>query len=201
LQSTCQLLLLQGKGKLFLNAGEPLAGVYFYRFLQLAEAVNGIMEVGDGFVQGVGRKVCQQLLEPAEGQGALVEILLTLGGVQAEASHEVIHSPELSILIQMIKFPIQGGDEMQRQSGIIHTAADEVGDGACVVHQAHRILENMLVDFLQNILRAPIRDDLLGGVDVAVADVLAADAATPHNENNPSKVVSTSKTDNTFFIA
>ena len=64
---------------------------------------------------------------------------------------------------------------MQSGTGIIHTAADEIGDGTGVVHQTDGVLEHIGVDPLQDVLAAGIGFDLEGGVDVSVAEGHAAD--------------------------
>ena len=137
---------------------------------ELTVAVDGVVEVGDRLHQGIGGELAEQLLELAEGNGGLIEILIGLGGVQAEAVDELVHSPELALLVLVAVLSVLGGQEMQRPAGIVHPGTDVVGDGTGIFHQADGILEHIGIDALQHIRCALIRDDLKGGVDVAVAE-------------------------------
>ena len=128
------------------------------------------MELGDRLHQGIGGELAEHLLESAEGQGGLIEIILALGGVQAEAAHKVVHPPEFAVLILMVELAVPGGQEVQSQTGIADPGADVVGDGTGVVHQTHGVLENIGIDPLQDILSALIGADLEGGIDVTVAE-------------------------------
>ena len=137
---------------------------------ELTVAVDGVVEVGDRLHQGIGGELAEQLLELAEGNGGLIEILIGLGGVQAEAVDELVHSPELALLVLVAVLSVLGGQEMQRPAGIVHPGTDVVGDGTGIFHQADGVLEHIGIDALQHIRSALIRDDLKGGVDVAVAE-------------------------------
>ena len=81
----------------------------------------------------------------------------------------------ISVLILEVEFAVGGGQEMQGQTGIIHTLTDVIGDGTGVVHQTDRVLEHIGVDTLQDILSTLIRLDLESGIDVAMSKRQTAD--------------------------
>jgi len=64
---------------------------------------------------------------------------------------------------------------MQCRTGIVHTAADEVGDGTGVIHQTDGILEDIGIDALQDVFGALVGFDFEGGVNMSVAEGHAAD--------------------------
>ena len=181
LQSGTHLLALQGKVHLCLDTGQTALGIVGDGLLELPEAVGGVVELGDGLSQGLGRELAEHLLEAAKGQSGLVEVLLALGGIQAEAADEIVHSPERTILVLVVELAVLGGQEVECQTGIADALADVVGDGTGVVHQTHGVLEDIGIDALQDILVALVGFDLKGGIDMAVAkgdtfDRLAAEA-------------------------
>ena len=175
LEPGAHLLALQDEVHLGLDTGQTAHGVGGNRLLELAIAVGGVVEFGDGLGQGLGGELAEHLLEAAEGQGGLVEVVLALGGVQAEAADEVVHAPELALGVLVVELAVLGGQEVQGQTGVIHPGPDVVGDGTGVVHEAHRVLEHIGIDALEDILRALVRFDLKGGIDVAVAEGDTAD--------------------------
>jgi hypothetical protein len=115
------------------------------------------------------------MLEPAEGQSALVEVLLAFGGVQAETANKIVHPPEFVAIVPKIEQTIVGGNEMQRHPGVLNPITQEVGDGAGVDHQLNGIFENVFIDTLQDVFAAGVRYDLDGVIDVTAAEFLAAD--------------------------
>ena len=141
--------------------------------MEQAVAIHGVMELRDGLKQGMSREIGQHMLETAKGQSALIEILVTLRCIQAEASDEIVHPPILLLFIQEIELIIIGGYEMQSHSGIFHTGAEEIRHSAYIFHNACGVFEYVLVDPLQNILRTGIGGKLIGIVDMPVAKFFA----------------------------
>ena len=175
LEPGAHLLALQDEVHLGLDTGQTALGIGGHGLLELAVAVGGVMELGDRLGQRLSGELAEHLLEAAEGQGGLVEVVLALGGVQAEAADEVVHAPELALGVLVVELAVLGGQEVQGQTGVIHPGPDVVGDGTGVVHEAHGVLEHIGVDALEDILRALVRFDLKGGIDVAVAEGDTAD--------------------------
>ena len=87
-------LVGQYKVDLRLHGSGPAHGVLLQGLPEQAVTVRGIVEVVDGLVQGFSRKIRKLLLEGAEGNGALVEVLGALRGLEAQAVlHKVVHPP------------------------------------------------------------------------------------------------------------
>ena len=53
--------------------------------MELAIAIHGVMEIGNGLVELCGREPGKELLESTKGNGTLTEFLGRLGLLQAQA--------------------------------------------------------------------------------------------------------------------
>ena len=122
------------------------------------------------------------MLEPPESHGTLVEVLVGLRLVHAEAAHIVVHPPEFPVAVPIAEAAvvIAGGDEVDSGPGVRLPLPDEAGDGVGVGHQLHRIVEHIFIDLLEHIFVTGVGRDLISGIDVAVAELLAGDRSAIH---------------------
>ena len=128
------------------------------------------MEVVDGLVQGFSRKIRKLLLEGAEGNGALVEVLGALRGLEAQAVlHKVVHPPVAVFAHMYPALAFVRGDQRQSCPGIGGLAVQMLCDGLNILLQTGNIRESPVAELLQNIPPPGIRHGQVCLVDVPAA--------------------------------
>ena len=160
LQGTAQLLKAQGKVNFLLHHLFPTYIICFDRITELTEAVDGVVELGDCFVEGICREIRQQLLKLTERQRTFIKVCITFRCIQTKTAQKVGHSPELAIRIPIAIMTLQGGDETQRSIGTVTAAVEETGDSAGMCHNLDRVLKHIFVAALQNIYPTGVGGDL-----------------------------------------
>ena len=143
-------------------------------FFKDAEAVRGVVEVLDGLVQSFCGEACQLLLEGAKCDGALVEVLGSLGSLQANgAFDEVINAPVGILFHVQVGFTIQGGDQGQGTVGVVDLGVQMTGNSGDVLLQTFNVGESAVADLLQNVAAAGLGDHQVSNVNVATAVAFA----------------------------
>ena len=149
-------------------------GVLLKDFPENAVAVRGVVEILDGLMQGLGRESRQLLLEGAEGNGALIEVLGSLRSLQADAAlNEVVNPPVAVFALVVPGLPIHRGNQGQRPVGVGDLRMEVLGNGGDVLLEARHIRERPVGDFLQNVAAAGACDHQVGHINVAAAVALA----------------------------
>ena len=148
-------------------------------FLEDAEAVRSVMEVLDGLVQSLCGEACQLLLEGAECDGALVEVLGSLGSLQADgALDEVINTPVGIFFHVQIGLAVDGGDQGQSTVGVVDLGVQVTGNGGDVLLQTCNVGECAVADLLQNVAATGLGDHQVSDIDVAAAVALAGNGGS-----------------------
>ena len=133
--------------------------VFCQDFLEDTETVRGVVEVLDGLMQGFCGEAGQLLLEGAECDGALIEILGSLGGLQADGTlNEVINTPVGILLHMQVGFAVHSGDQGQGTVGIVDLGVQVTGNSGDVFLQTFNIGECAVADLLQNVAAAGLGD-------------------------------------------
>ena len=88
------------------------------------------------------------MLETAEGQSALVKILIAFRRVQAEAAHIIVHPPKFALAVSMIVKTLVGGNKVQCVPGVFHPFAQVIRHRTDVCHQPDGIAEYIFIDLL-----------------------------------------------------
>ena len=139
-QGAAHLLMGQGKVDLLPHLRRPAQRVPGHGLLELPEAGRGVVEIPDGFVEGLRREVGQCLLEAAEGQGALIKVLRAPGSLQADAVFYVVKYPPVAVRPEGVPaLPGDGGNQVQGPPGIRIFPAQVGGDGGDIFLQSLHI--------------------------------------------------------------
>ena len=149
---------------------------------ELAQAVDGVVEMRDGLIQGGRREIRQRLLELAEGHRGLVKVVSVARHIQADAAgDEVVGAPELALVIDAVFSAVLGPAEADAlQTNLL--AVDEPGDRVDILDQLLRVAEGDAVDPLQGVGLPVVADDAEGAVDMAVAERLTGDGRSVQAE-------------------
>ena len=167
----------QREGDLRLNLCCPPHHVLLHRLTEQSVAVGGVVEILNGLVEGFRREGAQLLLEGAEGDGALVEILRALRCLKADAVfHEIVDPPVAVLPLVVPALPCFGGNQVQGAVGIVGLLAQVGGDGGDVLLQPCHIREGPVADLLEDVPPPGLGDHQIGFVDVSAAVALTADS-------------------------
>ena len=148
----------------------PVNAVGVQRLAELAVAVDGVVEHRDRFVEGLRGEVAQQLLEAAEGDRALIEILVGFRRFEADTVRELVAAPVFAVLVHVVVCTLVGENKVERFARIADAAAQVFRHRADVLHDRLRVGENVLIDPLQDIDVVIVGLHAVGAVDVAGAE-------------------------------
>ena len=153
------------------------------RRVELPVTVRGIVKAGDGLIEGLGRKLVQHALKAAEGDGALVEILRTLGGLEAQAVlNEIIDAPVFALVVTVPQSAVHRRDKVQTPARIAALRGEKGGDGSNVSHQRGDIVKGRAADALKYVAARAIRHHQIGEIDVPLAVALAGEGTPLERE-------------------
>ena len=174
-QPGAHLLMSQRKGDFLFHRSGPAHGVPGNGLPENPEPVRGVVEVANGFVEGFRRESAELLLEGAEGNGALVQIPGTLGGLKADAPLDEIKHPPVAVRAVMVPvLSIQGGNQGQSGIGIFQNSVEIPGNGSDVLLEPLHIRECPAADPLENIAFSVPGHHQIGFIDMAAAVTAAA---------------------------
>ena len=169
------LLMGQCKGNFLFHRSGPSHGIPGDGLPENPEPVRGVVEVADGFVKGFRRETAELLLEGAEGDGALIQILGAPGGLKADAPLNEIKYPPITVRAVMIPvLSIQGEHQRQGGIGVFQNPVEIPGDGCDVLLKTRHIREGPAADPLKNITFPVPCLHQIGFVDMAAAIAAAA---------------------------
>ena len=166
----------------FLHAPQ---GVGLDGFFQSRQAGSSIVEIGNGFEQGLSGQVCRELLELAEGARRFLALLGSFNLViRACAFNERVHAPAVAVRIQGVRLAVHGGN--QRESAAVSFRAlflfqalqSVVRYALYILHQGDGLLEHIMVHALEDVadtLSRLIHPDAVGVIDVAAAVGITVD--------------------------
>ena len=167
-QGAGQFLNIQKKLNLIGNLSGPANGILRNGLAEIFKPPAGVVEIGNGFVQGPDIKVRQLVLEFTKGSAGIVQHQGILNAVVGNGGNVVCHPPEI-VAVNDIGFPVGGVVKMQTDlAGAL--SADVLGNLIDVFHQADGIAESIGVDILNQegfgtaVLQKEI--DLVGPVDI-----------------------------------
>ena len=124
-------------------------------------------------MEGGGGKAAQLLLESAKGNGALVEVLRTLGSLQTDAVLDEIVNPPVAVFLKVVPgLSVSGGDQRQRAVGIVDLGVQIRGDGGNIFLKLGGIVECLAADLLKNIAASGSCHHQVGFIDVTAAVAL-----------------------------
>jgi len=192
-----QLVETNGKGlecfdllDLLLNLIDTAAGVLVDMAHQHSDTATGIVEIGDGLVKGAGIEIGKQGLEIAECLTCGAELIQILAGVIGHGvGNEFGNAPE-ALILHVIVLTFDGvgkvHDIVTALPFHLQLIRDMGGDRLDVLHDLFRVLEHENVQLLEHIaadLALVLDGDIIGGIDVTVADDIDRSNGTRKAEN------------------
>ena len=141
-------------GNLCCSAG----AVFFNRAFEIAKAVRRIVKTGNGRIQRICRVIGKQALKMTEALPATVEHFVVFNQViSTRAFNIIIHAPEFSVRVNVIKLAVMRRNQAKRFPGGITTAllnffAQKTGYRADIANQFLGVCEYCRIHRLQHIM-------------------------------------------------